>query len=79
MKLTVLTNPVVGLQLSELRAAGTQRNRFCELIELITTFLIYEAASDLPTQEIRVLTPTPLEIQAAHHDAAVALSRELSG
>jgi len=58
MKVTILNNPVAGLQLGELRARETQRNRFCELIELITTFLIYEAASDLPTSEIQVLTPT---------------------
>jgi uracil phosphoribosyltransferase len=58
MNVTVLNNPVVGLQLSELRDKNTQRNRFRELIELITTFLIYEAASDLPTTEIQVITPT---------------------
>ncbi len=58
MNVTVLDNPVVGLQLSELRDKNTQRNRFCELIELITTFLIYETASDLPTNAIQVLTPT---------------------
>jgi uracil phosphoribosyltransferase len=57
MRVTILKNPVVGLQLSELRARETQRSRFCELIELITTFLVYEAAADLPTTEIRVLTP----------------------
>ncbi len=58
MNVTVLCNPVVGLQLSELRDKNTRRNRFCELIELITTFLIYETASDLPTKPIQVLTPT---------------------
>jgi uracil phosphoribosyltransferase len=58
MNVTVLKNPVVGLQLRELRDKDTQRNRFCELIELITTFLVYEAASDLPTQTVQVLTPT---------------------
>ncbi len=58
MNVTVLDNPVVGLQLSELRDKNTQRNRFCELIDLITTFLIYETASDLPTEAIKVLTPT---------------------
>ena len=58
MNVTVLNNPVVRLQLRELRDRNTQRNRFCELIELITTFLIYEAAADLPTKEIPVLTPT---------------------
>ncbi len=57
MNVTVLSNPVVGLQLSELRDKNTQRNRFCELIELITTFLIYETASNLPTKATRVLTP----------------------
>lgn len=58
MKVTVLNHPVIGLQLTELRDANTQRNRFCELIDLITTFLIYEAASDLPTKPIQILTPT---------------------
>ena len=57
MKVTILKNPVAGLQLSELRARETQRNRFCELIELITTFLIYEGASDLPMREVKVRTP----------------------
>ncbi len=58
MNVTVLKNPVVGLQLRELRDKNTQRNRFCELIELITSFLVYEAASDLAIQPIQVLTPT---------------------
>jgi uracil phosphoribosyltransferase len=57
MKVTVLDNPVVALQLAELRDGKTRRHRFCELIDLITTFLIYEAASDLPTQPVRIMTP----------------------
>ena len=58
MNVTVLNNPVVSLQVAELRDKNTRLNRFCELIEIITIFLMYEAASDMPTREIQVLTPT---------------------
>jgi uracil phosphoribosyltransferase len=58
MNVRVLDNPVVGLQLAELRGTATRRNRFCELIDIITTFLVYEAAAGLPTREIQVATPT---------------------
>jgi uracil phosphoribosyltransferase len=73
MNVTVLKNPVVGLQLRELRDRDTQRNRFCELIELITTFLIYEAASDLPTNSVRVLTPTGEEADCIAMEGKVGL------
>ena len=73
MDVTVLENPVVGLQLSELRDKNTQRNRFCELIELITTFLIYETASDLPTKSIQVLTPTGEEAACIAQNGKIGL------
>lgn len=73
MNVKVLTNPVVGLQLSELRDRGTRRNRFCELIELITTLLIYETASDLPTKPIRVLTPMGEEAVCIAQEGKIGL------
>jgi uracil phosphoribosyltransferase len=73
MKVTVLKNPVIGLQLRELRDTSTQRNRFCELIELITTFLIYEAASGLPTANVQVQTPTGEEATCVAQKGKIGL------
>lgn len=53
----LIEHPLVQHKVSRLRDAGTGTKEFKELVSEVATLLCYEAARDLPTEEIDVQTP----------------------
>lgn len=55
--LQVLDHPLIQHKLSLLRARGTPKKQFRELVEEISTLMAYEATRDLQLEPVEVLTP----------------------
>ncbi len=55
--LQVLDHPLIQHKLSILRAQGTPKKQFRELVEEISTLMAYEATRDLALEPVDVLTP----------------------
>lgn len=53
----VSRHPLVEHKVTRLRDAETEPKRFRELVDEITTLLMYEATADLPLREVEVRTP----------------------
>jgi uracil phosphoribosyltransferase len=56
-RLRVANHPLIAVQLTLLRAVGTEPPRFRELLGELTTLLGYEALADLPIAERAIETP----------------------
>lgn len=53
----VSTHPLVKHKVTQLRDRNTEPKRFRELVDEITTLLLYEATADLPVRNVEVETP----------------------
>ncbi len=53
----VSKHPLVTQKVTRLRDRNTESKEFRELIDEITTLLLYEATADLPTAPVKVRTP----------------------
>ena len=56
-RLHLATHPLIAVQLTLLRAAGTESPRFRELLDVLTTLLGYEALAGLPLADHAIETP----------------------
>nr|WP_317413170.1 uracil phosphoribosyltransferase [uncultured Solibaculum sp.] len=56
-KLTVLSHPLVGQIMTELRDQNTPPHQFRALVRKLSMLLCYEATKNLPTVETEVITP----------------------
>lgn len=56
-KVHVSTHPLVEHKMTLLRDRDTEPKRFRELVDEITTLLLYEATSDLPVGPVEIETP----------------------
>ncbi|MGN6359296.1 MAG: uracil phosphoribosyltransferase [Thermomicrobiales bacterium] len=56
-RLHIATHPLVGAQLTLLRAVDTEPPRFRELLGELTMLLAYEALADLPVRDLAIDTP----------------------
>ena len=56
-QLTVLSHPLVGHIMTELRDQNTSPHQFRALVRKLSMLLCYEATRDLPTVEKQVITP----------------------
>ncbi len=63
-RLHVATHPLIAVQLTLLRAVGTEAPRFRELLGALTTLLGYEALAGLPLAECPIATPLEAMIGA---------------
>lgn len=53
----VIDHPVVAAQLTEMRAAATDRPRFRDLLHRISRTLVFDAARAIPTEPVTIETP----------------------
>lgn len=53
----ISTHPLVKHKVTRLRDRDTEPKRFRELVDEITTLLLYEATLDLPVRDVEVETP----------------------
>ena len=56
----VLNHPLIQHKLTIMRKKETGPKEFCELLEEISTLMVYEVTRDLPTEEVEVETPIAL-------------------
>ena len=57
VRIDVIDHSVVAAQLTEMRAAVTERPRFRDLLHRISRTLVYEAARAIPLESITIETP----------------------
>lgn len=70
---TIFNHPLIQHKVAILRDEKTSMKEFRELIEEITTLMVYEAFKDVPTKKVMVKTPLELTEQTMVADAAVSI------
>lgn len=70
---TVLEHPLVRHKIAILRDVNTGMKQFRELVEEITTLMVYESFKNVPTKTVTVQTPLELTEQTMVADNAVTV------
>ncbi len=70
---TIFNHPLIQHKIAILRDVKTGMKEFRELVEEITTLMVYEAFKDVPTKEVMVQTPLELTPQTMVADNAVTI------
>ena len=63
MSVSVMTHPLIKHKITLLRKGSTGTNEFRRLVEEIAMLMGYEALADLPTADVKVVTPIEETIQ----------------
>lgn len=70
---TIFNHPLIQHKVAILRDEKTSMKLFRELVEEITTLMVYEAFKDVPTKKVMVQTPLELTEQTMVADGAVTI------
>lgn len=70
---TILDHPLIRHKIAILRDVNTGMKQFRELVEEITTLMVYESLKNVPTKKVMVQTPLELTEQTMVADNAVAV------
>lgn len=70
---TIFNHPLIRHKVAILRDKNTSMKEFRELVEEITTLMVYEAFKDVPTKKVMVQTPLELTEQTMVADGAVTI------
>lgn len=70
---TILDHPLIRHKIAILRDVNTGTKEFRELVEEITTLMVYESFKTVPTKKVMVQTPLELTEQTMVADNAVAV------
>ncbi len=70
---TIFDHPLIRHKVAILRDEKTNMKLFRELVEEITTLMVYEAFKDVPTKKVMVQTPLELTEQTMVADGAVTI------
>lgn len=70
---TILDHPLIRHKIAILRDVTTGMKEFRELVEEITTLMVYESFKNVPTKKVMVQTPLELTEQTMVADNAVAV------
>lgn len=70
---TILDHPLIRHKIAILRDVNTGMKQFRELVEEITTLMVYESFKNVPTKKVMVQTPLELTEQTMVTDNAVAV------
>lgn len=70
---TIFDHPLIRHKVAILRDKNTSMKEFRELVEEITTLMVYEAFKDVPTKQVMVQTPLELTEQTMVADGAVTI------
>lgn len=70
---TIFNHPLIRHKVAILRDKNTSMKEFRELVEEITTLMVYEAFKDVPTKKVMVQTPLELTEQTMVVDGAVTI------
>lgn len=70
---TILDHPLIRHKIAILRDVNTGMKQFRELVEEITTLMVYESFKNVPTKKVMVQTPLELTEQTMVADNAVAV------
>ncbi len=70
---TIFDHPLIRHKVAILRDEKTSMKEFRELVEEITTLMVYEAFKDVPTKKVMVKTPLEVTEQTMVADNAVAI------
>lgn len=70
---TIFDHPLIRHKVAILRDKNTSMKEFRELVEEITTLMVYEAFKDVPTKKVMVQTPLELTEQTMVADGAVTI------
>ena len=70
---TIFEHPLIQHKVAILRDEKTSTKEFRELVEEITTLMVYEALKDVPTKKVMVRTPLELTEQTMVADNAVSI------
>lgn len=70
---TIFNHPLIQHKVAILRDEKTSMKEFRELVEEITTLMVYEAFKDVPTKKVMVQTPLELTEQTMVADNAVSI------
>ncbi len=70
---TILDHPLIRHKIAILRDVRTGMKEFRELVEEITTLMVYESFKNVPTKKVMVQTPLELTEQTMVADNAVAV------
>ena len=70
---TIFEHPLIQHKVAILRDENTSTKEFRELVEEITTLMVYEALKDVPTKKVMVRTPLELTEQTMVADNAVSI------
>ncbi len=70
---TIFNHPLIQHKIAILRDEKTGMKEFRELVEEITTLMVYEAFKDVPTKQVDVQTPLELTSQTMVADNAVTI------
>ena len=70
---TIFDHPLIRHKIAILRDEKTSMKEFRELVEEITTLMVYESFKNVPTKKVNVQTPLELTEQTMVADNAVAV------
>ena len=70
---TILDHPLIRHKIAILRDVNTGMKQFRELVEEITTLMVYESFKEIPTKKVMVQTPLELTEQTMIADNAVSV------
>ena len=70
---TIFDHPLIRHKVAILRDEKTSMKEFRELVEEITTLMVYEAFKDVPTKKVMVKTPLETTEQTMVEDDAVSI------
>ncbi len=70
---TIFDHPLIQHKVAILRDERTSMKEFRELVEEITTLMVYEALHDVPTKKVMVKTPLEVTEQTMVQDGAVTI------
>lgn len=70
---TIFNHPLIQHKVAILRDEKTSMKEFRELVEEITTLMVYEAFKDVPTKKVMVKTPLEECEQTMVADGAVTI------
>ncbi len=70
---TIFSHPLIAHKVAILRNEKTSMKEFRELVEEITTLMVYEAFKDVPTKTVNVKTPLEETEQNMVEDNAVSI------
>ena len=71
--ITIFDHPLIRHKVAILRDEKTSMKEFRELVEEITTLMVFEAFKDVPTKKVMVKTPLELTEQEMVADNAITI------